>query len=515
MSEPGPSSQATRRGPWLKKHVLTFDGGGVRGYYSLLFILRLMQYIGKEENRLGMAHENNADTPGANEKRITSFYPCDEPNNLSHLDDNEYTPFLPCHYFDYIAGTSTGGLIAIMLGRFRMTVEDCIHEYRTLLGKVFGRPRFFHHLNSGLPWCKYNTGNFEKVIKDVVVRRVEKGRNDLPNARFDTESGLCRVLVIANMTESKGVLTETRLFRSYEIKMSPELGPRSRQITFTRALSDLRDEHGGKSGDFCIWQVARATTAAPMYFRPLKLMTDGNTARGRTNSQPPNHNNTAVPHRRHVETLEDGGLGPANNPSNLTYDELKKQMHNTDMKVGTLVSIGTARPMEQPSGPRILRVVKSVVSRYGDPEPTHWRMEQKAQEDPSFLYYRFNEPLKLSGVDMDDWKPRKTGINTIETMTNAFNSSVSEPDMVDYMQACARELVEARRARVDEDPAKWNRYALGRYFECGIEGCPDDFERETKEENFIAHLRNRHNMDDDEINAALRDCSGQWTYRGR
>src|SRR5947209_4813468 len=50
--------------------------------------------------------------------------------------------YLPCHYFDYIAGTSTGEyvhtlvkindalltfwrLIAIMLGRLRMGVDDC------------------------------------------------------------------------------------------------------------------------------------------------------------------------------------------------------------------------------------------------------------------------------------------------------------------------------------------------------------------------------------------------------
>jgi len=37
----------------------------------------------------------------------SSFSPCKEPANVSHIT-GPYTHYLPCHYFDYIAGTSTG-----------------------------------------------------------------------------------------------------------------------------------------------------------------------------------------------------------------------------------------------------------------------------------------------------------------------------------------------------------------------------------------------------------------------
>ena len=44
--------------------------------------------------------------------------------------------YLPCHYFDYIAGTSFGGLIAIMVGMLGMGVDECIDEFKTLRDSI-------------------------------------------------------------------------------------------------------------------------------------------------------------------------------------------------------------------------------------------------------------------------------------------------------------------------------------------------------------------------------------------
>jgi len=62
--------------------ILSLDGGGIRGLSSLLILRTIMERI-KLANRLSQ-------TPK------------------------------PCDYFDLIGGTSTGGLIAIMLGRLRL-----------------------------------------------------------------------------------------------------------------------------------------------------------------------------------------------------------------------------------------------------------------------------------------------------------------------------------------------------------------------------------------------------------
>ena len=54
----------------------------------------------------------------------------------------------PCEHFDLIAGTGTGGLIAIMLGRLRMDVETCKDVYVRMTRKVFETDKTF----AGIPY---------------------------------------------------------------------------------------------------------------------------------------------------------------------------------------------------------------------------------------------------------------------------------------------------------------------------------------------------------------------------
>ena len=68
--------------------ILSFDGGGVRGISSLYMLKELMAQIKRQKR---VEHPNEP---------ISAVRPCD--------------------VFDLICGTSTGGLIAIMLGRLEM-----------------------------------------------------------------------------------------------------------------------------------------------------------------------------------------------------------------------------------------------------------------------------------------------------------------------------------------------------------------------------------------------------------
>ena len=94
--------QDTTKGPALR--ILSLDGGGVRGYSMLIILQELM-------------HKTYVETEG----RPPKF--------------NEVPK--PCEHFDLIAGTGTGGLIAIMLGRLRLDLETCKDVYVRMTRKVF------------------------------------------------------------------------------------------------------------------------------------------------------------------------------------------------------------------------------------------------------------------------------------------------------------------------------------------------------------------------------------------
>jgi hypothetical protein len=110
---------------------------------------------------------------------------------IKHDEDLADIP-LPCDYFDLIGGTSTGGyvidirsntssaltpkplprIIALMLGRLRMSVGEAIEDYGTLAQRVFSDPRLIG--GDG----KFKARNLEDAIKEIVEKKA--GRADEP-----------------------------------------------------------------------------------------------------------------------------------------------------------------------------------------------------------------------------------------------------------------------------------------------------------------------------------------------
>ena len=72
----------------------------------------------------------------------------------------------PCDHFDLIAGTGTGGLIAIMLGRLRLDLETCKDVYIRMTRRVFETDKTI----AGIPYRStlFKASNLEDAIRACV-----------------------------------------------------------------------------------------------------------------------------------------------------------------------------------------------------------------------------------------------------------------------------------------------------------------------------------------------------------
>ncbi|MCJ1476110.1 hypothetical protein MMC13_004775 [Lambiella insularis] len=90
------------------------------------------------------------------------------------------TQLKPCEYFDYVFGVGTGGIIAIMIGRLRMSVDDAIQEYVKLLSTMSDvyrvrNPiiRILHLAGRDAPKRK-NSETFEEALQAIITRTVKE-----------------------------------------------------------------------------------------------------------------------------------------------------------------------------------------------------------------------------------------------------------------------------------------------------------------------------------------------------
>ena len=73
----------------------------------------------------------------------------------------------PCDHFDLIAGTGTGGLIALMLGRLRLDLETCKDVYVRMTKRVFETDKTF----AGIPYRStlFKASKLEEAIRECVA----------------------------------------------------------------------------------------------------------------------------------------------------------------------------------------------------------------------------------------------------------------------------------------------------------------------------------------------------------
>ncbi|KAF8542933.1 acyl transferase/acyl hydrolase/lysophospholipase [Trichophaea hybrida] len=294
--------------------LLSIDGGGMKGYTALIILKRIMRTMQVE---------------GGFEE---------EPH--------------PCEVIDLIGGTSTGGLIAVMLGRLKMSVDDCIKKYEELGQEIFAKKpkggklgKFAIGMSAS---TLYTTESLQKAIQTVIESR----EDILTNGLFlDASESLCRTL-----------LCVTRVSTS-----KPEV------------LRNYKTLHPTEENYECtIWEAALATAAAPMFFKPARFQKSG-------------------------DTFCDGGL-KRNNPIN---ERIRGWKDPVAREIGCILSLGTRTPNFVKVDPRLDKLLQACVKMMTDSNDiaelfTKSKFGRELAE--SNRYFRFSVPQGIGDIQLDDWQ---------------------------------------------------------------------------------------------------------------
>ena len=236
-----------------KRRMLALDGGGIRGVLTLSFLKKIETIVGR-----------------------------------------------PLHqYFDYVAGPSTGAIIAAGLAT-GLSVDDLIRFYRRSGPEMFQRTRFLARLRS-----LYQNGALEKELKTTFGEQPDLRLSGVVNPSNGTKGRLNTLLLAV----TRNITTDS----PWPISSNPE------------AYCNCPDRPDSNL-NFKLWQIVRASTAAPIYFPPEVIEVDPND-----------------PKKSFV--FVDGGVTPYNNPAFVLYRFATDPAYNLNWEAGEdrllLISVGT------------------------------------------------------------------------------------------------------------------------------------------------------------------------------
>jgi hypothetical protein len=193
-----------------------------------------------------------------------------------------------CDYFDYIAGTSTGAIIAAGLAR-GMTTAEIIAFYRSAGAQMFEHARLIDRVKHF-----YTADPLKAKLQEVFGS----------STNLEPINLKCLLLIV-----TRNVTTDS----PWPISSNPE----AKYNDLNRKDCNLK---------IPLWQLVRASTAAPVFFPPEILQWD-----------PDDPSRTFV--------FVDGGVTPHNNPAFLLYRMATEPAYRLNWKPGEqnllLISLGT------------------------------------------------------------------------------------------------------------------------------------------------------------------------------
>jgi hypothetical protein len=235
------------------KRLLALDGGGIRGVFTLEILAQIESRLREKTGRPQLV-----------------------------LAD----------HFDYLAGTSTGAIIATCLA-WGMSVAEVQQLYTTRAIEMFHAAPFYRRF-----WNKFEADSIIKVFK---VLFSEDGEGKVPALLSTKKLRTLLALVMRNHSTGSPWPVSNNPTAKFNDPASPECNL-----------------------NLPLWQLVRASTAAPVYFPPETI---------------------ELGNRKQV--FVDGGITPYNNPALLLFLMATLPAYRLGWETGVdkmlLVSVGTGR----------------------------------------------------------------------------------------------------------------------------------------------------------------------------
>ncbi len=296
--------------------ILSFDGGGTKGVLAIAVLKEIVKAVGTGQQ--------------------------------------------PFEMFDIICGTSTGGIIATILGLQQKNVEEMEVLYDEFIGKVFGKGSNIKLVSEK---AFYDESELEKVLYDICGEELllDSNLHDCP-----------RVFCVSTKVDVNP--PKTQIWRNYNY---PPAGPGSR-YPGTFRVNTLT--------------AVRATTAAPTFFTPVQW----------------------------ENGLYCDGALVANNPCAIALQEAKNLFPGVPIEA--VVSIGTGYNIQQSSSTEGMGwdlLTSVIINSSTDTEDVDRLLMDFLPPD---TYFRFNPTLEDNvGIDVKDKKTldflKEVGARALEDMS--------------------------------------------------------------------------------------------------
>jgi predicted acylesterase/phospholipase RssA len=302
----------------------------------------------------------------------------------------------PWQEFDMIGGTSTGGLLAIMLGRLRMSVRDCEKSYAELSEAIFApRRNPANIVGRGIDFLKANGRFDESPLEKSIKEKVVGAGMDEEELLEDFRPDACKVSVYSCLS----IEHERSLMLTFASSFVCATQVADSSPTLIRSYEN--PEVFGDLIGVKIWEAARATSAASTFFDPIQI-------------------------GDHREKFADGALRH-NNPISQVYQEAKDLWPDDDF---LLLSIGTGSAPGQSINEGLRSLVEQLVKIATETGETARLFYRNHLEMVSAnMLFRFNVYHGLGTIGLDESKE----IHQIASRTRTY---INEPEVVRKAKRC-------------------------------------------------------------------------------